>query len=240
MEKGEFVKIDYIGRLESGEIFDLTKEDVAKKENVYNPKINYKPVPLVVGAGFTIKGIEKALENMKVGEKKEIEVSPKDGFGKRNPEMIRTMPKKVFEGKVEPVQGLVVDFSGMKGRVQSVSGGRVTVDFNNPLSGKTLKYEIEVREKIENDKNKVESILEFFGIENVNARINNDIVDIEGPRIPNELKDRVSKLIIDYVKPDGKSIEKIRFIDTIESPEKSSETESKETKNDVSSNKKTE
>ena len=39
MEKGDFVRIDYVGKLESGEIFDLTREDVAKKEKIYNEKM---------------------------------------------------------------------------------------------------------------------------------------------------------------------------------------------------------
>ena len=52
MNNGDFVRIDYVGRLETGEIFDLTKEDLAKKEKVYNKNIKYK-------------------KNMKIGAKKD-------------------------------------------------------------------------------------------------------------------------------------------------------------------------
>lgn len=216
MKKGDFIRVDYIGRLESGEIFDLTLEDVAKKENVHDPKIKYKPVPIIVGAGFIIPGVDTALENLNVGDKKEISVGPEEGFGKRNPEMIKVLQKKVFEGKVEPVQGLIVDFSGMKGRIQSVSGGRITVDFNNPLAGKNLTYDIEVKEKIEDINEQAKSIFEFFGVEKIDIKINENVIDIETSRLPDQLKDKASKLILDYVKPNGKNLEKIRYIDVVE------------------------
>ena len=151
MEKGDFIKIDYIGRLENGEIFDLTDEETAKKEKVYNEKVKYKPVPVIVGAGFVIKGLDKALSDMKLNEKKTIEIKAEDGFGMRDPKMVKVVPKNAFKGEFEPRQGLVVDFSGIKGRIQSVSAGRVMVDFNNPLAGKNLKYELEIARQIEHN-----------------------------------------------------------------------------------------
>ena len=212
MKKGDFVRIDYVGRLESGEIFDLTVEDVARKEKVYSPKIKYKPLPVIVGAGFMIPGIDRALETLSVGEKKSVEVAPEDAFGNRDPKLVRVLPIKAFEN-VEPKQGMIVDFSGMKGRVQSVAGGRVTVDFNNPLAGRALKYELEVKEKIDSWESQIKSACEFFGIENAEIRLDGKTVDIETSRLPDTVKDRIGKLITDYVKPDGIRIEKIRFID---------------------------
>lgn len=212
MEKGDFVRIDYVGRLESGEIFDLTIEEVARKEKVYSPKIKYKPLPVIVGAGLMIPGIDRALETLSVGEKKSVDVAPEDAFGNRDPKLVRVLPIKVFEN-VEPKQGMIVDFSGMKGRVQSVSGGRVTVDFNNPLAGRALKYELEVKEKTEGWESQIKSACEFFGVENAEIKLNEKTVDIEASRLPDAVKDRIGKLIVDYVKPAGARIEKVRFID---------------------------
>ncbi len=216
MNKGDFVRIDFVGRLESGEIFDLTREDVAKKEKIYSEKAKYKPVPVIVGAGFMIPGIDKALESVNVGDKRSLDIKPEEGFGKRDAKLVRVVPAKAFEGQMEPHPGLIVDFSGMKGRIQSVSGGRVTVDFNNPLAGKTLKYEIEVKEKIEGYENQAKSIFEFFGVDTAAVKLDGKTMDIETIRLPDVVKDRTGKLITDYVKPDGNKLEKIRFVEVYE------------------------
>ncbi|MCS7123542.1 MAG: FKBP-type peptidyl-prolyl cis-trans isomerase, partial [Candidatus Aenigmarchaeota archaeon] len=71
MNTGDFVYIDYVGRIkDTGEIFDLTKEDLAKKEGIYKPEIKYKPIPIIVDAKFILSGLNKALKEMKVGEKR--------------------------------------------------------------------------------------------------------------------------------------------------------------------------
>ncbi len=213
VEKGDFVRINYVGRLESGEIFDLTMEDVAKKENIYNPKFRYKPVPIIVGAEFTIRGLDNAVLGMNVGEKKPVEIEPKDAFGERDPKNIRVVPNELFKKQnMEPRQGMVVDFSGIKGRIQSVSAGRVMVDFNNPLAGKKLKYELEVAEKIEKPEEQAASILEFFGIENAKVTIAGKIADVEA-RVPVEMRERLSDLIMKNVKAGNESLEKVRFVD---------------------------
>jgi FKBP-type peptidyl-prolyl cis-trans isomerase 2 len=122
------------------------------------------------------------------------------------------VPRNAFRGDFEPRQGLIVDFSGIKGRIQSVSAGRVMVDFNNPMAGKNLKYELEIREKIEDSVKQVESIFDFFGIEGTAAKIDKDLVDIEAKNLPVELKEKISSLIIEYIR----GIDKVRFIETYE------------------------
>lgn len=213
MNKGDFVRISYTGKLESGEIFDLTDEELAKKEGIFNPKIKYKPVPVIIGAGFVIPGLDKALAGMDTGEKKSVEVQSSEAFGERNAKLVRVIPRKVFRDmNYEPKQGQIVDFSGTKGRIQSVSAGRVMVDFNNPLAGKVLKYELEIKEKIDDSEGRINVVFEFFGIENVSMKINEGSLDIETIRLPAEVKDRISSLILEYAKPDG--VSKVRFIET--------------------------
>ncbi len=213
MEKGDFVRINYIGRLESGEIFDLTLEDVAKKENIHNPNFKYKPVPIIVGSGFVIPGLDNSILGMEVGEKKTVEIEPKDAFGERDAKNVRVIPKTLFKRQnMEPTQGMVIDFSGIKGRVQSVSAGRVMVDFNNPLAGKKLKYELEIVERIEKPEEQIKAALEFFGVDNVMISINGRIADIEA-KLPVELKGKISDLILKNVKTNNEKLEKVRFID---------------------------
>ncbi len=166
MEKGDCVKINYIGRIKgTGEIFDLTYEDIAKKEGIYNPKIKYGPVSIIVGSGMVLKGLDDEIKKMKVGEKKKITLKAKDAFGERDPRLVKTVPEsELKKNGFVPRPGLIVDFSGIKGRIQSVSSGRVRIDFNNPLAGKDVEYEIEVIEKIDDKNQKIKHTLEFFGI----------------------------------------------------------------------------
>ncbi|MBI4170795.1 MAG: peptidylprolyl isomerase [Candidatus Aenigmarchaeota archaeon] len=209
MEKGQFVRVNYVGRLESGEIFDLTDEETAKKEKVYDERIKYKPMPVIVGAGFLIPGLDKALHDMNIGEKKTIELKPEEGFGQRDPKLVRVVPRNVFEGKVDPKPGMVVDFSGMRGRIQSAEAGRIRVDFNNPLSGKILKYEIEITEEIKDPADQVKAVLEFFGADNADIELKEHEVDIK-IKLPEQLKERLSSLLLEHIA----GIEKVNFIDT--------------------------
>lgn len=209
MENGQFVRVNYTGRLESGEIFDLTDAEVAKKGKIFDENINYKPVPVIVGEGFLIPGLDTALNGMQVGDKKSVDVLPEQGFGQRNAALVKVLPNKVFEGKLDPKPGMVVDFSGMRGRIQSAEAGRVRVDFNNPLAGKVLKYDIEITEEIQAPLDKVKAILEFFGAENAEAQIDGSEVNIR-IKLPEHMKERISALIIKHI--DG--IVKVSFIET--------------------------
>ena len=111
MKDGDFVQVDYVGRVKgTNDIFDLTNEDVAKKENVYNPKITYKPVTLIVGGGFILRGLDEALKDMKVGERKTFEVAPDKAFGDRRDDMVKPLPLARFkEQNIDPFPGAVVN-----------------------------------------------------------------------------------------------------------------------------------
>ena len=109
MQKGDFVRIDYVGKLESGEIFDLTREDVAKAEKIHSEKIRYGPISVVLGAGFILPGLEKAIEAMEPGDKKTVTIEPADGFGQRKPDMVKTVniyTDKDFEAVADYVSRL--------------------------------------------------------------------------------------------------------------------------------------
>jgi FKBP-type peptidyl-prolyl cis-trans isomerase 2 len=210
MKKGDFVRVNYVGRLESGEIFDLTDEAMAKKEGVHNQKVKYKPIPIIIGEKFLIKGLEDSVIKMKIGEKINVEIKPQDGFGERNAGLVKIIPRKVFKNeRVDPKPGMIVDFAGTKGRIQSVDAGRIRVDFNNPLAGKTLKYDLELVEVIEGVENKIKSIFEFFGIEKLEMKIEGDKVTIE-MMLPEQIKKKISSLILDNI-PEVKNV---NFVET--------------------------
>ncbi|MDI6721237.1 MAG: peptidylprolyl isomerase, partial [Candidatus Aenigmarchaeota archaeon] len=135
-----------------------------------------------------------------------------EAFGKRDANLVKVVNKGVFrESKSEPQPGMVVDFGNLRGRVQSVSGGRVRIDFNNPLAGKKLLYHIEIVEKIEGAENKINAILNFFGIQG--AKINIMLPEIEiTASLPQKMKETIADLITKYVE----GVEKVKFAETFE------------------------
>ena len=229
MKEGDFVYVDYVGRLkDNNEIFDLTREDVAKAEGVYNPKLKYKPVVVIVGGGFAIKGLDDAIKSMHVNEKKTVELEAKDAFGERRAELVKLIPTSQFkEQNITPVPGAYVSIGQLRGRIVSVSGGRVKVDFNHPLAGKALKYEIEIKKQITDTKEKVKAVVSYFiGVEDddfdVSIEDTKKEVEITFKKpvdVPRVVKEMVAKTLIRWVE----NAEKIKFTDVFEKRETAAE-----------------
>ncbi|BAD84630.1 FKBP-type peptidyl-prolyl cis-trans isomerase, fused to C-terminal uncharacterized domain [Thermococcus kodakarensis KOD1] len=168
VQKGDVIRLKYTGRIkETGEIFDTTDEEIAKQAGIYKENGVYGPVPIAVGAGHVIQGLDEQLEGLEVGKKYEIEVPPEKGFGKRDPKLIKTFTLGQFRRQgLIPFPGMPVEIETeggrkLRGRVLTVSGGRVRVDFNHPYAGKHLVYEVEVVEKIDDPIEKVKALIEL-------------------------------------------------------------------------------
>ena len=168
VQKGDVIRLNYTGRVkETGEIFDTTYEEVAKEAGIYSENAVYGPVPIAVGAGHVLKGLDEQLEGLEVGKKYEITVPPEKGFGKRDPKLVKTFTLGQFRRQgIYPFPGMPVEIeteSGrkLKGKVMTVSGGRVRVDFNHPYAGKHLVYEVEIIEKIEDPIEKIKALIEL-------------------------------------------------------------------------------
>ncbi|MBN2101468.1 MAG: peptidylprolyl isomerase [Candidatus Aenigmarchaeota archaeon] len=205
MNDGDFVKIDFVGRVkDTDEIFDLTIEDVAKKEGIYNPKKGYGPALVIVGKEMVIPGVDEQLRQMKVGDEKEFEVPKEKAFGNRDLTKIKIVSySKFIKEKIEPVPGLFVDIDGREAKIQTVNGGRVRVDFNHPLAGKALKYRLKVVEEIKDTKEKASELVEKYGM---NAVIKDTRIDETGKLtlviekdIPKSVKDVIKSQIEKYV-----------------------------------------
>jgi FKBP-type peptidyl-prolyl cis-trans isomerase SlyD len=109
-----------------------------------------------------------------------LELEPEKAFGNRTPTLIKTMPSKVFyEQKINPRAGMVFNFDGMMGKITVVSGGRVMVDFNHPLSNKSVIYELNVKRKVEDEKEKASVLIEFMFKRKLNFEIKDKKVIIE-------------------------------------------------------------
>ena len=196
IKKGDFIEIDFIGKIkESNTIFDLTEESEAKKHDLYNPKQIYKPIVLCIGENEIIKGLDEELIDKEPKKSYSIELSPEKAFGKKNPKLIKLIPASAFKKQnITPFPGLQLNMDGIVGTIRAVSGGRIIVDFNHPLAGKNLIYEIKINKIITDDKEKVKSILKFDKFE----LKNNELTIKQQP--PEKIQEAIKKQIKKHVK----------------------------------------
>jgi len=222
MKSGDFVYIDYIGKIKnSGEIFDLTREDIAKKEGIYNEKLKYGHVPVVVDAGFVVEGLNDAIKEMNIGDKKKIMIEPEKAFGERSDELVKLIPEARFkEQGIDVVPGSNIMINNLRGKIISNDGGRVKVDFNHPLAGKILEYEIEIIQEMKENIDKIKALAYYFtgaDKEKIDVQIKEKIAEIEVNEIEvrREVRGRIAAQIMKWV-PD---IETVKFIDVFKKPE---------------------
>jgi len=106
------------------------------------------PFKYTHGKGDIIPGLENGLEGMKVGEEKTIEVKPKDAYGKIQPEAFQEVPRKNVPSEFLKVGAQLVARNphgqSMPVRVHEIKDETVVLDFNHPLAGKTLTFEVKI------------------------------------------------------------------------------------------------
>jgi FKBP-type peptidyl-prolyl cis-trans isomerase SlyD len=155
----DFVEINYTG-YSNGQIFDSNIEEDIKK---INKEAKAKKTIVAIGHGMVVKGFDRALEGKELNKEYEVDVPCKEGFGERKRELIRTIPMKSFiEQKVNPQSGMVLALDNQVVKILSVSGARVTADFNNLLAGKDLKYKFKILRITTDVKEKSETLFETF------------------------------------------------------------------------------
>ena len=146
---GDSVTIAYTGRLDDGTVFDTTDESVAEEAGLLDeqPDREFEPLTVEVGAGNLIEGMEQGLLGLEAGESDTITVPPEEAYGEADGDSVREFEPAQFEEMVgqEPAEGLQVRAQGgAVGTVVDVSADTVSVDFEHPLAGETLTFEIDV------------------------------------------------------------------------------------------------
>jgi len=161
LQKGDFIVIDYVAKVkETNEVFDTTKEDVAKKEHLFKEGEIYDPKLVVIGEGWVLKALDESLTTMELCKSCTLEISPEKGFGPRDPEKIKRVSiKQLYAKEINPVIGARIEFQGKKATVRSIGAGRVLLDFNPPLAGRTLIYETTVTKKLEKNEEKISALI---------------------------------------------------------------------------------
>jgi len=159
--KGDYILVEYTAMVkEDKRVIDTTSEEEAKKHGIYREGDLYEPTFVILGEGWLLKGLEKRLEGLEVGEEREIEVPPEEAFGRRDPKKVKVVPAVELSSRgLVPRVNKEVEINGRRGIIRSVGGGRVVVDFNHPLADKTLVYKVKIVSKVENLEGKVRELV---------------------------------------------------------------------------------
>jgi len=161
LQKGDFILINYTAKVkETNEVFDTTSEEVAKKEHLRKEGEIYESKLVVVGEGWVLKALDDSLTTMKINKPATVEISPDKGFGQRDPQKVRRVPlKQLLAKEINPVIGARIEYQGKMASVRAIGAGRVLLDFNPPLAGKTLIYDVTVNKKLKSNEEKIGALV---------------------------------------------------------------------------------
>jgi FKBP-type peptidyl-prolyl cis-trans isomerase 2 len=132
--EGKLVKVKYVLTVD-GNVVDSTKEG--------------EPFQFTAGSNQVILGFEEAIMGMKTGEKKSFQVGPEKGYGQENPKGFQKVPREKLPPDVKPEVGMTLhatmpDGQAIPARIMEVNEDIIVLNFNHPLAGKTLNFEVEV------------------------------------------------------------------------------------------------
>ncbi len=167
---------------------------------------------LPVGRGYVLKQLDDSFIKHKIGDSYSIDLTVDEAYGHRKRELLRMIPVKYFKSNnINPYKGLVLNIDGLLGKVISVSPGRVMVDFNHPLAGKDLHFDIKINGLIKDVITIAESIIKFFVGDGLKVSKEGDNIVIKDTiKVPESIKD---KLTLELTEVLGlKSIKNIKFI----------------------------
>jgi FKBP-type peptidyl-prolyl cis-trans isomerase 2 len=231
VEKGDIVWLEYdawtVNPNGTLTLFDTTHDEIAKKEGKFDEKKVYIEQPAVVGRGRLFEGLESALIGAKIGEAKEVLIPPEKAAGARDPRLVELRTEREFlRQEINPDVGMEVSISGKHGIVTAVSAGRVRVDFNNPLAGKTLKYVVRVTRKAKTQEERVRAVIDMdYGLgEQFKIRLNDGTADIQLPDVcKTDEKWFVSKFRVVADLRELTDLKTIRFLEEYEKKEPKTE-----------------
>ena len=161
LQKGDFILIDYTAKVkETNEVFDSTSEEIAKKEHLHKEGEIREPKLVVVGEGWVLKALDDSLTTMEMNKPASVEIPPDKGFGQRDPQKVKRVPlKQLLAKEINPVVGARIEYQGKMASVRAIGAGRVLLDYNPPLAGKTLVYEVTVTKKLEGNEEKISALI---------------------------------------------------------------------------------
>jgi peptidylprolyl isomerase len=226
LEKDSLILAEYTAKIkDTGQIIDTTRKVDAEKSGDADPTRTYEPRLIAVGEGWVLKGLDEALEKAEPNQTIDVELTPDKAFGLRDPNKVSRIPIRKFGEKAGELSlGAEVEVDNRVGIVRSLESGRAIVDFNHKYAGKTLLYNVEIKEKIESRDAQIGALIhrrlpvekekikfESSGDEDVKVTIPSDYFLLEGLQI---IKRGISTDLFKFIKP----LSKVTFIEIFENP----------------------
>jgi len=139
---GKRVTLHFSVLLLDGSVVDSTKERA--------------PATFTVGDGNLLPGFEQSIFGLKAGDRRSVVLEAENAFGPYNPDNVQTMRRGLFGRDMQLETGLVVSFADqskaeLPGVVQSFNDEQVVIDFNHPLAGKDLTFQVEIINVVDAD-----------------------------------------------------------------------------------------
>src|SRR5437762_1016072 len=160
VKPGDFLLVNFTLKVkESGETVDTTYDAVAKDARLHREDSTYGPRFIILGEGWLPKGLEDSLVGVDIGKQSTLELPPERGYGARDPSKMKLVPLRRFRDKETPLPGERIELDGRPAVVRAVGAGRVQVDYNHPLAGRTLVYDVSIDKVLENENEKILSLI---------------------------------------------------------------------------------
>jgi peptidylprolyl isomerase len=225
LERGSLILVDYTAKVkDSNEIFETTREEEAKKSELFDPTHKYEPRLISIGEGWVLKGLDEALAAANIGDRINVEITPDKGFGERDPNKVRMVAQRKLGEKADEVRvGDVIEIDHRTGIVRYVGSGRVQIDFNHRFAGRTLTYDVDVVKKVESDDDKIRSLIKRrlpLDDEKIKVNLKGFTLEIELPEetLLAEGLQIIKRAVANDVFKFVPSLKDIKFIEGFKSP----------------------
>lgn len=229
LKENDFAELDYTGRIaETGEIFDTTVESVVQEHDLGHKHV--KPIAVCIGHFGVIAGLSKQLIGKEVGRSYTIRLNPDNAFGRKSASLLKMIPSSAFKKEgITPAPGMQINMDGIVGTVLTAAGGRYILDFNHPLAGKDIEYEVTVKRMITDNNEKISAMIEeLLGIKPAKTNVEgaNATIEINGAdKIPENIKQKLSEMAKKLC-----GIDKMDFIQPAQPPAQPAHSTAAETK----------
>jgi len=130
IEVGDTVTFTYEGQIGDGSTFHLHDDG---------------PVVIEIGSGELVKGLENGIIGMEQGQDKEFKVSPSEGYGEINLDLIQIIDSEMLKDTdITPEVGLVIQTSHGNCHITEINDDTIEISYNHPLAGETLTYGVKI------------------------------------------------------------------------------------------------
>ncbi len=225
MEPGSLILVEYtLSVKETGNLIETTVEEEARKASIYRENEKYSPRLIHLGGKWVLESWEEELLNSEVGVERTIEIPPEKAYGFRDPNKVKTYAARRFSKPEELAPGALVEMDNRIGVVRTLSGGRVQVDFNPPLAGRTLVYRFKILRIVEEDAEKIKHLvnrrLPEASVEEVSVELEGERAVIRLPQsvLLSEGIQHVKKAVSEDVASIVRNVKTVEFVDVFTAP----------------------